>query len=508
MANEVTTTADVKTLTVPQGSDTRETAAETESILDSLQSFADKKQSGETEAPVTPPARVEKNAAPATDDQKKELEGILGDGHTEPAKPKTETPRGEDGKFVKQEKVEEAKVEKTETKPAKTPPKFEDLSPDGINREVDSLKTNKAETKERYAALLVELKHAREAGDMTKKEYDAAKAELAAAKQASEAASKKVETPPEELARREQEASELAMLRRQYQLEKDPELKVKFDDRVEAVEKSIIQTLTEAEVPPKAVELIQKSGGWMAFSRSKEPIKWHAIDPTTGETVVQSGTRADYARNILNAIDPAAAATVNARTGEQVNIRDSKDRFVAEEKAKAKDFFSKKEEEWKNQSQATQNKLKELQEAYGKWVDQTASTDEALKDRVVPDKATAEQRAEIEAHNKSAKEIRDYVRGLSTTTSMDQYTELVKHAIRGRTSEPTIKGLTTKLEEATKRSEALQQELDKVRKAGSTITRPGSVTSRSEGIPTPKKAQGGLDDIMADLEKMVEDKAS
>ena len=504
MENEQTIKTETKVLTVPTGGDVAGTAKATDDIMDGLQAFVDRKAADPAATPT--PAAPRKETTPATPEQKKELEALLGDGHEAPAK-SVKTEAKPEKKAESKSEVETVKAVKDEVKPEVKPAsRFEDLSPEGINREVDSLKTGKAETKERFAAVLTELKKAREEGSITKKEYEAAKAEVAVVKKQVEEISKKAETPPEELQRREKEANELAMLRRTYILDHDPKLKEQFDDKVTAVEENIIKTLTESEVPPKAIELIQKSGGWLAFSQSKTPLRWNALN-ADGETIVQSGTYADYARGILNALNPAAAATVNARTGEQVSIRDSKDRFVTEEKAKAKEFFTKMETDFKAQTESQKDTVKRLSDAYNAWVEKEVGSEDALKDLPVPEKATAAEKLEITAHNEQAKTLRDYVKAQAKTTSLEMYTELVHTAMKGKSSEAAIKSLTAKYEAAEKRAKELQEELDTVRKAGNSVAKPGSVNAgRDESAPVSKKSGQTVDDILSDLEKMVESK--
>src|SRR6185436_18362386 len=59
---------------------------------------------------------------------------------------------------------------------------------------------------------------------------------------------------------------ELAMYRRRYELDKDPNVKVKYDQRVEAAEKSIIETLKRRNAGEALLKLINDEGGWAKFS--------------------------------------------------------------------------------------------------------------------------------------------------------------------------------------------------------------------------------------------------
>ena len=189
MENEQTIKTETKVLTVPTGGDVAGTAKATDDIMDGLQAFVDRKAADPAATPT--PAAPRKETTPATPEQKKELEALLGDGHEAPAK-SVKTEAKPEKKAESKSEVETVKAVKDEVKPEVKPAsRFEDLSPEGINREVDSLKTGKAETKERFAAVLTELKKAREEGSITKKEYEAAKAEVAVVKKQVEEISKK-----------------------------------------------------------------------------------------------------------------------------------------------------------------------------------------------------------------------------------------------------------------------------------------------------------------------------
>ena len=180
---------------------------------------------------------------------------------------------------------------------------------------------------------------------------------------------------------------------------------------------------------------------------------------------------------------------------------------MTEEKAKAKEFFTKMETDFKAQTESQKDTVKKLSDAYNAWVEKEIGSEDALKDLPVPEKATAAEKLEITAHNEQAKTLRDYVKACAKTTSLEMYTELVHTAMKGKSSEAAIKSLTAKYEAAEKRAKELQEELDTVRKAGNSVAKPGSVNAgRDESAPVSKKSGQTVDDILSDLEKMVESK--
>jgi hypothetical protein len=429
-------------------------------------------------------------------------------------KTKTESAKAEpEEKEEKEEKAEVKPVKQSEKKETKPSPKFDDLSDAGINKEVESLKTGKQETKDRYASLLRELKSAREQGDLTKREFEQAKKDLDATKQSAEAASKKAVVPEDVLKQQQAEREELAMLRRQYQLERDPELKKNFDDRIDSVEQSISKTLTEAGLAPKAVELIQKSGGWSAFSRSKAPMAWTdvEIDRDTGDKkeVIRHGTQAEYARYVLERIDPADSAAVNARSGEQTLLRDGRQRFIDEEKKKAGEYFGSLEKKFKESQEATQANLQKLTKAYDDWAEETFKNNDLLKDEVASVTATPEEKKAIEEANADRSTIREYVKAQAKTTSLGGYQELVMNAVKGLFATRITEAAESEIEALTKKLAEKDEELAKVRGGNRSVTRGGSLTGSGGSVAEkPAKKEASVDAILADLDKMAEDRSS
>jgi len=500
MANETTQQVEQKTLTVPMGSDSKATDTEVDQMFATFPAFMDKK----AEAAANP---ERKTPTPATPEQKQELEKMLGsdDKPKEEAKPAPEP-------APKTEVKPEPKVDAHPTaKPKETDHKFTDLSDDGINREVESLKTGKQETKERFATVLRELKTAREAGDMTKKEFEAAKQELESTKKANEEAAKKAVVPDEVIQQQKAEREELAMFRRQYQLDQDPEVKKNYDERVDAVEQSIAKTLTEAQVHPKAIELIQKTGGWMAFSRSKTPMAWTDVDPDDPNgTITRRGTQAEYAKYLLDRLDASDAATVSARSGEQVLIKDSKERFLAEEKKKASEYFQTREKQYQDQREKMTAAQKALDDQYNEWVESLGKSNEILKDQPIPDKASEADRKSIKQGNEERASVRKFVKEQSKTTSLDAYKDLVLTAAKGKLSDRLITSEKARAEAAEKKIAELEAQLTKIRSAGRTITKTGSITGNGEGLTEAPRRKGVETeaDIMNDLEKFAQDRNS
>lgn len=483
--------------TVPIGADASNTARDTDDIMSeaAVGAFLEKKgvnlKTGERTTPSTPVER--KEHAPATPEQKKELENML------------------DGKEGKKEETKPAAKEDVKPEPkaeAKSSKKFDDLSDDGINREVESLKTGKQETKERFSTILRELKSEREAGNMTKKEYADAKAEVDRLKVALEEAGKRTTVPDEVVKQQQIEREELAMLRRQYELENDPQVKKDFDDLIQSNDEGIYKTLTEAGVPEKAVELVKKAGGWAAFSKSREPMSWNEYDEN-GESVTKKGTKADYAATVSRVIDQADNAAIQARVGQQFLLRDKKAQFIADEKKKSVEYFTKREEQMKQMTESQKGIVKKLQDDYAAWADKMEKEADWLKDQQAGEKATAEEKAKLDAINAHVKEVKQYIRSARDANTLEGFSKFVEKGAKGLRDSFDVEPLRKTVVSQSKQIEELKGELAKVRSGGRSVPKSGGLSGSGESKGEQKKPSAStVDSIMDEFERFAAEKGN
>jgi hypothetical protein len=508
-------TTESQTVTMPVGEGVANTTKEVDDIMseEAVGAFLQKKgvnlETGERNAPVK---EDRKEHEPATPEQKKELETMIdseGGGKDKTKEPdKKDADKATSGKdAVDKEANEEASKQGEEAieKP-KEQKKFDDLSDDGINREVESLKTGKRETKERFSTILRELKAEREAGNMTKKEYEASKAEINALKAKLEEASKGVKIPEDVIKQQQTEREELAMFRRQYDLERDPQVKKEFDDLIKSNEDGICKTLSEAGVPEKAIEMVKNSGGWAAFSKSREPMSWNEFDDN-GEVVTKRGTKADYAATVTRVIDSADNAAIQARVGQQFLLKDRRSQFIAEEKKRALDYFSNREAQMNSLSEGQKYMIKKAKDDYLSWADKMEKEAEWLKEQAINDKASAEEKARIEALNKHTQEVKQYIRSARDATTLDGFSKFVERGAKGLRDSFEVEPLRKTVQEQIKQIESLKSELSKVRSGGRSVPKSGGVTASGEPkTETRKTTASTVDDILNDLDKWAMDK--
>jgi hypothetical protein len=474
--------APTEVIVLPREAADNSTQAETESILSGLpallekqaQEAAEKKEGTETKE--APEVKVE----------------------TKEVKPSEITPEPEIKPETKAEIKEEKKVDK---------PKFEDLSDEAIDKQVKGLPTNKAETQRRYRELLGELKTAREEGTLTKKEFEQAQKDLTAAKKEAEDAVKKAIEPEDVKKQREEQVKELAMLRRQYQLENDPTIKKQYDEVVTAAETEITSVLTSGGLDKASLDLITKEGGWLAFSRSGKPLSWRENDPENPGTLkVINGTLAQYAAKIKVALTTGDQDMLSAKVQEQITTRSARDRYVAEEKGKAKEYFEQQAKTAQGSQADLKTRVEQLQKDYAGQTEKAIKEGKEydfLRDREVPAKATAAEKTVIEAHNTSATQLRQFIADAPAAQTPELFSKLALYAARGLYAEKAGATNAKEVETLTKQVKDLQAELTKVRSAGRTVPKGGGVGTGGGAPEKPEKkgqsADEAIDDIVSGL---------
>jgi hypothetical protein len=346
-------------------------------------------------APELPSIKEDKASPPRPDFKSALKDKVM---KKEEAAPVVETPKPEPKKAVSADDA--------------PPPKAETVTdavvPDEHKR---VLPHDKPDTAKRIKAILAE--------------RDAAKQEAAAAKAEYEAAKKAPSTPPEELLalKKEHETaqSELLRLRRLHEIHNDPEFATKYREPVKLAEKSIEDTLKRNGLTDPVLKVIQDEGGFSAFSRSKKTFTVNEPGED-GEMKPVSRTAGELARNWLNSLPVADAEQIRASLGKQSLLQDEEKNAIAQAQAEAKTYFegqTKAQREAAMQAETARNAtLKEYQD----WLKSTEESTDWLKDRTLPDNATAEQKADIERHNEFNKQLRDRLR--KDPTNAKEYGEL------------------------------------------------------------------------------------
>lgn len=229
------------------------------------------------------------------------------------------------------------------------------------------------------------------------------------------------------------ELTELRQFKVAHDVESDPSFQ-KFTTQIKSNEEAVYKKLMQAGYTEANIAKIKELGGIREVDW--EPLM--AKLPTTTKLFLQG---------VLV---------------ENEKLADSRETALAEAKANGQQFLAKRAE-------ADSTELLNTANGYLKNLDWTA-------ERPVPATATPEQRAEIEAGNKAAKEALDTVKMYLADRSPKRHAELaigtlLAHRLQGQLNSATAKlssleaAHKTALETVTKERDVLKSELDRIKKA-------------------------------------------
>lgn len=364
-----------------------------------------------------------------------------------------------------EEKKEEVKSEE------KKDEKKEDDVPD---EELKVLPSDKPKTAKRIQALLKRSATLNTEFATTKAEKEALAKERDDLKKQLEGV--KTNDPATEAKIKEQ-LDELAMYRRRYDLDKDPEIKTKFDTRVEAAEKSITDILVARNAGEALLKEIKADGGWAKFASSTR-----LLPINDGEGGTKNIPAAEVADLILQNLPLGERKALEAAMMEQIATVREKDRFFKEQQATAAEFFKKKEEENQRLAAESQKKQEEATKQIDEWAKKTLEAD-WLKDKTPDPKATPAERAAVDEYNKYNAQLRSLFKKAISTHDLPGLMEIMTDSVRyydERRVSSTLRSENAKLKADLA---AKQAEIDRFKGAGRSVPRAGSITSpaSSEG---------------------------
>ncbi len=354
------------------------------------------------------------------------------------------------------EKKEEKKVEPADKKEEKK----EELAPE---EELQVLPHDKPKTVVRINTFLKKIHDLKQETATTKAERDDKATKLAELeKKLSEV--KTVDPKTDEAIK--SQLDELAMFRRRYDLEKDPEVKTKFDSRVESSEKSILDTLTRRGAGDPLINLIKEDGGWMKFADSGRVITLKDGTQTTA---------AQLAETIVQQLPISERRAIDAAMMEQVQLKRDKDRFFQEETSKATEHFKKRDEEAQKHQQEYQKQVEEAAKTIETWHKDVVAKNDWLKEKDIPANATPEQKTAIEEDNKYTRQLNTVLKkslGVKDIKeALDVTLDSVKYYNERREREKAVAEITKLKADLV----AKQTEIDSFKKA-SRSTKGGSLT--------------------------------
>lgn len=420
---------------------------------------------------------MDKSSKPKEESTTKEIS--VTSSHPEKKEEKTEEPKEDkakpsnledaldDGQKKKDEPKQEEKKEEKKTE--------EEFVPE---EELQVLPHDKPKTAKRISALLQKVAKADEIVATTKKERDERDAKLKEM-ETKLASVKTVDPKTEEEV--QQKLNELSMLRRKYELDKDPELKSKYDDRIVASEGAIPDILKKNGAGDALVNLIKEEGGWQKFSQSNRLITLAGGDQVSA---------AELADKIVSQLPFADRKAVDAISIEQIQLKREKERYVEEQIKVADKFFKEREDQESRKRSDFDAQVKQGQEAINKWHKMVSEQNDFLKEKSIPSDATPEIKKALEEDNAHAKELNSVLKKHLGTKDLDGMLGMVLESVQYHAQRRE----TAKLLDKTKRLEAelksKQEEIDNFKKSGKTTPKSGSLIGgggNSSAAPAPKK---------------------
>lgn len=469
---------------------------ETTEILDSsgrtlqrsnaLHSIFDKMQEGKPVGDAAKEVEIEHQKAEKREEKKEEKKEVIEKAETKPDDLSKKLEQTQQKKADDEEISREKLRQQSEASPlTKDDKPIEEVIPE---EELQVLATDKPKTAKRIQALLKKVETVNSTYAATKKErdeLDAKRAELE--KKLSEV--KSVDPKTDEAVKAQ--LDELAMFRRRYDLDKDPEVKTKYDDRIVSAEKPIVDILTRHGAGEALLNVIKEEGGWLKFSQSTRPV-------TLKDGPAPAAEVADL---ILQTLPFGDRRTLESLATEQITTKREKDRYYEEQQKTASEYFKNKEDQAAKGSVEYQKQVEEARKMIEAWNKDVHEKHDWLKEKEVPATASAEQKAALEDDNKYTRQLKGLLKKAVETKDISGMLEVVLDSVQYYQERRAHSKTQAALAAEKKEVKRLQDELDKFKNAGKSVSRAGSISGAgtSPGEVKDKKPQSLTEalDIMA-----------
>lgn len=442
-------------------------------IFDKIESGVDRKDAVKEVMSKKASLKPEKKEeVPAEKHETKEIKVVS----SHPDKKDDETPASNlDEAFTKGQQKKDADAEGKKEEKVFESTKADEEIPE---EELQVLPHDKPKTAKRISALLQKIAKVTEEATTTKKERDERDAKLKELE--TQLATVKTVDPKteEEIAGMKKE---LNMHRRRYDLDKDPEVKQKFDSRIEKASAEIDAAMPEMLKKNNAGEgliaLIKEEGGWSKFSKSGR-----IVALAGGEKV----TASDLADQIVGALPFSDRKVVDAITMEQISVKRERERFLEAEIKAADEFFKTKDQEAAKGTEDYQKMVKDAEQTIKKWQDKVAVENAFLKEKEIPANASAEEKKSIAEENEHAKTMNAALKKNLNTKDLDGMLNIVLEAVQFHQEKRQSKKLADEVSKLKAELKAKSEELDRVKTSGKTTTKGGSLTGGGSIAPSSK----------------------
>ena len=413
------------------------------------------------------------------------------DKKLEDKKPAAEEPAKEEDvsrdslrKMFEKKDAEKAKAADKEDK--------KDTLEDVSEEELQVLPHDKPKTAKRINALLSKIKEVESRETETRKQAEEKAKRLAELEQQLSTVKSSDPTTDEKV---KAQLDELAMYRRRYELDNDPELREKFDTRIEAQESAIVDHLKKRGATDELVKLIQNEGGWARFASSNNTMTLPDEDGGTRQV-----SMAELAETIVNALPLGERKAIEAAMMDQIQTQSAKKLHYEDQVKKAKEYFSKRDEEGRKAQAEQQRQIEEARKSVEKWQSEVEQSD-WLKDKELPSKATPEQKQAIQEHNRYNAQLRSLLKKAVSTTDLNGMLEIVHDSVRYYDERRNTASLKREVDSLRAELQAKQAELDKFKGASRSVPRAGSVSSNASAPTATEKRPRSLEEAFDRLSR-------
>ena len=413
------------------------------------------------------------------------------DKKLEDKKPAAEEPAKEEDvsrdslrKMFEKKDAEKAKAAVKEDK--------KDTLEDVSEEELQVLPHDKPKTAKRINALLSKIKEVESRETETRKQAEEKAKRLAELEQQLSTVKSSDPTTDEKV---KAQLDELAMYRRRYELDNDPELREKFDTRIEAQESAIVDHLKKRGATDELVKLIQNEGGWARFASSNNTMTLPDEDGGTRQV-----SMAELAETIVNALPLGERKAIEAAMMDQIQTQSAKKLHYEDQVKKAKEYFSKRDEEGRKAQAEQQRQIEEARKSVEKWQSEVEQSD-WLKDKELPSKATPEQKQAIQEHNRYNAQLRSLLKKAVSTTDLNGMLEIVHDSVRYYDERRNTASLKREVDSLRAELQAKQAELDKFKGASRSVPRAGSVSSNASAPTATEKRPRSLEEAFDRLSR-------
>jgi hypothetical protein len=384
--------------------------------------------------------------------------------------------------------------EKKDAEKAKAADKEEkkEATDDVSEEELQVLPHDKPKTAKRINALLSKIKDVESRETETRKQAEEKAKRLAELEQQLSTVKSSDPTTDEKV---KAQLDELAMYRRRYELDNDPELREKFDTRIEAQESAIVDHLKKRGATDELVKLIQNEGGWARFASSNNTMTLPDEDGGTRQV-----SMAELAETIVNALPLGERKAIEAAMMDQIQTQSAKKLHYEDQVKKAKEYFSKRDEEGKKAAADQQRQIEEARKSVEKWQSEVEQSD-WLKDKELPAKATTEQKQAIQEHNRYNAQLRSLLKKAVSTTDLNGMLEIVHDSVRYYDERRNTASLKREVDSLRAELQAKQAELDKFKGASRSVPRAGSVSSNASAPTATEKRPRSLEEAFDRLSR-------